>query len=963
MKGYVIYKPNFWGKGWKDMKIYLRLISLVSALMIATTIVAPAATYNVEDGLVYVTEADAFITNLDNTVSGNLYNQFNQVDIPTERLSVMVRKVNASNASSNVIKGTTYIKENQWFAAPDNVSDETTALGEIVYINEYAPENDTSFSGNKATGAFSEGLKVKEALTPGRYALFLGTSADLQEGTHQSNELQYFNGVSPDSEDNETPIYVEYFNVYDDGSSKSIGLRWKDKKTGDEMRALQAGSSGQKCPAASDEYHIAFIADIHGFEQGDEFGILFSYTDTNINKVLKVYCPFDPKSTTTIEGGAAMRFGVEVCGVPAEFINSFKAEGYIGDGEGSNNPIPSQEPDTGRETKIYVSKTGSDNNDGSSTGSSVASISKAKKLAADAATKTNENVIVEIASGNYYITSPITFDSSDTSDNQQIIFRGASDKSTVISGGEEVTGWSGPDSNGIYTATISASNIRELYVNDEPQTRAKTTHNESSPTEGKFVATSADRTGIKIPTSSLPSNISDWGGAEVVCNTLWTEQRGVIKSVSSSEGVTTLAMEDPWSTYYDDTSGGVNLTNIADESSNAAHKNYFYVENVKSQLDTPGEFFFDKSKKTVYYMPEPGTDMSAAKCYVGVSEGLLRINGTQSNPVKNITFKYITFEHGTWLEPNSQSVFFGQAEKLRDAVDGKFYDDMVRPQIEIDNASGITFDGVVVKNIGSSGISARDYASNITIKNSDFMNIGASAISIGHPYYDSNHGKIDLNLLTKEVDITNNYIKNTGWSYAGSPGAIVYQAKNVDITGNTILDCTYSGLSIGWGWGSPIYTNENAGGHNIKRNYIDNAMTLVDDGATIYTLGQFPKGVTIESNYCGNIDGVIGIGWHGGIYCDEGSSNVTIKSNVVVNGYRWLYARGGVGAMNVPLSNIKVDGNYSKIDTDTTYRTDSKGNKIYFIDQDPDNVTVTNHSTDYESAAANAIKNAAGIQR
>ncbi len=317
------------------MKFYSKLSCIVCAVMIFTAAGVCAATYNPADGgTVYVTEADERINNNDTAADNDgdtaaNMNKFSNANKPSERISVMVRKVNESTVSDDIIKATTVEQENTWF---DDANDTDGDLGEIVYINEYAPENDTPQT-TYATGAFSEGLKVSEALTPGRYVLFLGSSADLQTGTQENTGLTYYGGVSPKHEDDVTPVYTEYFNVYDNGQTQSIGLRWKDAKTGPEMRTLQDNKLGsewhQNCPATEDEYHIAYIADIYGYDSATTyFGMKFSYTDGE-NKVLSVYATFEPKTDVAIAGGACARFGLEVCKVPAANINTFKAEGFI----------------------------------------------------------------------------------------------------------------------------------------------------------------------------------------------------------------------------------------------------------------------------------------------------------------------------------------------------------------------------------------------------------------------------------------------------------------------------------------------------------------------------------------------------------------------------------------------------------------------------------------------------------
>ena len=52
-----------------------------------------------------------------------------------------------------------------------------------------------------------------------------------------------------------------------------------------------------------------------------------------------------------------------------------------------------------------------------------------------------------------------------------------------------------------------------------------------------------------------------------------------------------------------------------------------YIENAFELLDEPGEWYFDRPAKTLYYMPREGQDMAGAEVIVPRLETLLRIEG------------------------------------------------------------------------------------------------------------------------------------------------------------------------------------------------------------------------------------------------------------------------------------------------------------------------------------------------
>jgi len=322
------------------MKLYSKILGLTCALILATASSALAVTYipitEHTEGVAHstgdtYTGPEVFFTDADRLP--------HREEDQSQRVSVMIKKFGSDTTTNAIIKADTESGEKELF-----VTENDGVAEEIIYINESDPELDTQYW--HASDAFEasatdknmdlitgQAMRIKGELDEGRYALFIGTSHDLQEGEHTD-----INGdPSPLTEDDKTPIYTEYFNVYGD-STKSIGMHWKEMLTGDEMRAQQAAYYGDsdynKCPALSNEYHVAFIADLYGYEEGDSFGIILSYKkDDNANSEGVAYQAIMPTDSipegVTIHGGAAMRFGIEMCKVPEAYKDTFKGEGFI----------------------------------------------------------------------------------------------------------------------------------------------------------------------------------------------------------------------------------------------------------------------------------------------------------------------------------------------------------------------------------------------------------------------------------------------------------------------------------------------------------------------------------------------------------------------------------------------------------------------------------------------------------
>lgn len=52
-----------------------------------------------------------------------------------------------------------------------------------------------------------------------------------------------------------------------------------------------------------------------------------------------------------------------------------------------------------------------------------------------------------------------------------------------------------------------------------------------------------------------------------------------------------------------------------------------YIENALELLDLPGEWYLDRSDKTLYYKPRPGEEMDKAEVIVPVLEKLVELRG------------------------------------------------------------------------------------------------------------------------------------------------------------------------------------------------------------------------------------------------------------------------------------------------------------------------------------------------
>ncbi len=396
----------------------------------------------------------------------------------------------------------------------------------------------------------------------------------------------------------------------------------------------------------------------------------------------------------------------------------------------------------------------------------------------------------------------------------------------------------------------------------------------------EFTASEIDQgfylSGYDLPEFSHPEEL------ELVVPVLWAQQRLPVKDVIAlpDEDRHIFAMDMPY--YY----SYINMSSEGEIQPTAG--TWFYIENALELLDEPGEFWFDKDNSDIYYYPHSSSELTA-EAYIPVSEGLMSIRGTSAqSKVSNIRFTGLDFRHGAYNELSDTGLTTLQADCLMPhsspglEPSSKGY--TTPSQIYVEYADGIVIENCRMANLGSAAVDMSRGVSNSAITNNVVNDISSTGFIVGSWRYNTTDSATEL---CSDIDITGNYIRRIGQELMGSPAIGVYYAKNIDISHNDIADIPYTGITIGWGWGSATPETLGCGGHSIVGNRIDANSRIMRDGGAIYTNGKFSSsGVYIAENYITDSPDFAAI------YMDTGSSYITIEKNVVANvvggtAYNW----------------------------------------------------------------------------
>lgn len=473
------------------------------------------------------------------------------------------------------------------------------------------------------------------------------------------------------------------------------------------------------------------------------------------------------------------------------------------------------------------------------------------------------DIIVYLNGGKYYIDDTLIFNNADSGTNgYKVIYKNVENETPVITGGKPITGFK-EGTNGIWYATASDfDSIYDLMVNGEVATMAKTEtpiHADAFYSNG----TSYIYDGIAFSKESLPvlSNPED---AFVHVTRSWMDVLLKVTDITEKDGLVNLDILQP---RFDEVTKDGALSGHA-----VTPGSKFYIENALELLDNPGEFYFDKETKMLYYMPRSGEDMNTATVEGAVLEDLVDIKGlSKYNHVENLTLTGIRFENSTYGKMYKYGFKTAQAQVI--TFDKSVFWDGT---IQIDYATNIEISDCEITGLTKPAISLHDGVLDSKICDNRIYNVGDSAIVVGSQFHHTITGAYEL---TEGVTVSDNIVHKTGQKHRGAPAIACYYVKDVDVAHNKITNSNYSGISLGWGWNN--YPDSTTCGNNtVRNNYIENVNLMATDGGPIYTLGNQP-GTVIENNYLVQTKEPEQRTGFSGIYPDEGSSYITIRNNVI----------------------------------------------------------------------------------
>lgn len=521
---------------------------------------------------------------------------------------------------------------------------------------------------------------------------------------------------------------------------------------------------------------------------------------------------------------------------------------------------------------LYVSKNGKDTNPGTIE-KPLATLEAAQKKIRSI----HEPVVVYVRAGTYYLKKPILFSSEDSRrPEEKVVYKSYKDEKVIFSGAARLQlKWS-TDKKNIFKTAVSANIVfDQLFVNGKKQRMAR--YPNYNPASSHFGGYSED--------VLSPEKIRSWKNPEgVFIHALHKHEWGGYHYLVTGKDVDgKLKME-----------GG-----FQNNRQMGMHAKYRFIENVFEELDTTGEWYFDRKEKALYLYASSPQDLNKAEILTPQINSLFEFRGSESAPVRNITLEGFELVH-----------------VLRTFMETK--EPLLRSDWAIYRGGTVVLEGTEnchirnfhFKEVGGNAVFFSNYNRKSEVSGCHIENAGASGIcfvgdpaavrspsfeynlAVPYPEMDQAPGPKSNN-YPADCNVYDNLMHGLGQVEKQVAGVEISMAMNIAVSHNTIYNVPRSGINVSEGtWG----------GHMIEFNDVFNTVLETGDHGSFNSWGRdrfwhpnretmnklttehpelilldAQKTVVIRNNRfrCDH-------GWD--IDLDDGSSNYHIYNNLCLNG-------------------------------------------------------------------------------
>lgn len=442
-------------------------------------------------------------------------------------------------------------------------------------------------------------------------------------------------------------------------------------------------------------------------------------------------------------------------------------------------------------------------------------------------------ITITVRAGTYYLPETLVLGPEDS----DTIWEAPHGEHPVISGGRVISGWT-KGAGSVWRAEAPGPYFHELFVGGRRATRARTPNNGFFRIDG--ASSQAKPFELRYRGNDIKKEWASQGDVEVVAYLAWSDLRMPIVKVDEAAHLATLGSNP--------------------RESNKEEDARYFIENAPDALDARGEWYLDKTKHIVSYIPAVGENMERALVVAPTLERLVSLEGRPESGefVRNVIFRGLTFADADWtMGPGGYADT--QAATPAPAA------------LEVVGAFNFKIEHCTIAHSGGYALHLGRGSKHSQVLANELYDLGAGGVKVGEPELEANDAEQNYANV-----IADNDIHDLGLVYASGVGILVLQSGLNQILHNHVHDLFYTAISVGWTWGyGPNQSKANLIAFN---NLHGIGKGMLSDMGGIYTLGEQP-GTVIRNNLIHDISDFVYGGW--GLYTDEGSSNIVMENNIV----------------------------------------------------------------------------------
>ncbi|MGO8018354.1 right-handed parallel beta-helix repeat-containing protein [Rhizobium leguminosarum] len=418
-----------------------------------------------------------------------------------------------------------------------------------------------------------------------------------------------------------------------------------------------------------------------------------------------------------------------------------------------------------------------------------ASIERAR----DAARQKGGQNTIAMGNGDYYLAEPIVFDARDAG----LIIAARCNEAPVLHGGPIVRNWTA-QADGRWKASLklpAGRDVGDLFVSGARQTQARFPNAplDGDPRKGWLFA------------AKCTQDDDPWHG-----NTRFCFHAGDLPISKNAAGLVAHIVGGfhPGSQWGSDTLPVVSI-DTANRAINTQGTGYFFtaegsryfLTGAAALLDVPGEWWYDRTKGQLDYIPTDGLPTSST-AVAGILPTFFRLDGADGMVVSGLQFR-----DG---DPRGSGKF---------GTDTRSFG-----AIRLDHSDGVRLLGNSIDNVGV-GIHVSE-SKDVLIAGNVIGDVAGNGIYVGTTY--GSFGRSD------GARILSNHIHDIGSVYFETAGIWFQATDSIRIAHNLVENTAQFGIAGGSLWGAQDAVHDAV----IEHNEIRNANQQTADGGAIKLMGE-----------------------------------------------------------------------------------------------------------------------------